>query len=353
MPEPKHDCPLTVDDPVTIGWVGCGGISHVHMKGLELHPELRVVAGVDVDLARAKDWCGQYDVGQSFEDWREMIEQVQPEVVVFTTWPVQHHEQVIGAAELGVPAVLSEKSFSMTGEEADAMLEVCKTLGTVVMEAFMYRHMPRTRDFLERVHSGDFGAVRSANASFSNFFYNPQGDNWRNRRETGGGIVYDFTCYSVNVLRAVFGRRPLRVIATGETCPVQNIIITLHGLLDYGDGVVARVESSQKSTFRMDCEVVLEQGVLTLPQFLMNRHRADGGALPWHETTGTWVESQETVDVPTQFENPYGLQMVNLARQLREGAASGMPVEETCDNMHTIDALVRSYEEDCWVEVGA
>ena len=31
---------------------------------------------------------------------------------------------------------------------------------------------------------------------------------------------------------------------------------------------------------------------------------------------------------------------------------NGMPLVETRDNMHTIDSLVRSYEENCWVEVG-
>jgi predicted dehydrogenase len=131
---------------------------------------------------------------------------------------------------------------------------------------------------------------------------------------------------------------------------VQNVIVTLHGLFDYGDGVAARIESSQKSTFRMDCEVVLEHGVLTLPQYLMNRAR-ENGPLPWRETTGTWVESQETVEVPTQFENPYGLQMMNLARQLREGTSPGVPIEETLDNLYTIDALVHAYEENCWVGV--
>ena len=344
---------LTPDHPLTVAVVGCGGISHVHMGGLVLHPELKVVSGVDIDLARAKDWCGQYDVGQAFDDWREMVEKVQPEAILFSTWPVQHHEQVIEAAQLGVPAILSEKSFSMTGSEAEEMASVCREHNTVVMEAFMYRHASRVKAFLKRVHDGTFGQVRSANASFANFFYNPKGNNWRNRRETGGGIVYDFTCYPINMLRAVFGRAPKRVIAAGETCPIQDVIVTLHGLLDYGDGVVARVESSQKSAFRMDCEVVLEQGVVTLPHFLMNRPRKDGGALPMRETTGKWHDSEETVDVSTEYENPYGLQMMNLGRQLREGASAGMPLEETLDNMHTIDALVRSYEEDCWVDVAS
>jgi len=340
------------EDPVTIGVVGCGGITRAHMNGFENHPELRVVAGVDVDLKKTRDWCGRYDVGHAFEDWREMVEKLKPEVVLFSTWPIQHPEQVIGAAQMGVPAVLCEKSFALNGPDADEMVKACKESGTIVMEAFMYRHAPRTRDFLDRIHDGELGQVRTANASFSNLFYNPQGTNWRNRRETGGGIVYDFTCYSVNALRAVFGRQPLRVIAAGETCPEQDIIVTLHGLLDYGEGVVGRIESSQKSCFRMECEVVLEKGVVALPQFLMNGPRK-GEALPRRETTGRWVDSQETVEVPTQFENPYALQMVNLAKQLREGPPAGMPIEESVDNVHTIDALVRSYEEGCWVDVPA
>jgi len=342
--------PLTPDDPASIAMIGCGGISNSHMGGIALHPELNVIAAADIDEQRLKEWTEKYDVPSRFTDWKEMVREKQPELVVFATWPAQHHEQIIEAAGLGVPAILCEKSFALTYAEGKAMVAACRESGTIAMEAFMYRHAPRTIAFIERVNNGEFGKVRTANASFSSLHYNPEGDNWRNRKETGGGIVYDFTCYTVNILRGIMGRAPERVVAAGETCPMRDIIITMHGLLDFGDGVACRIESSQKSNFRMEAEVVLEKGVVTLPHFLMTKD-IETGALPRLEGTGGWFNSHTVTEVPVAFGDPYALQLLNLARQLREGEPSGMPLDETLDNLRTIDALVRSYESGGWESV--
>lgn len=339
--------PLTPEDPARIAMVGCGGISNAHMGGIAIHPELEVVAAVDVDEGRMAAWREKYDVGVGFTDWQKMFKEVGPEIIVFATWPSQHHEQINAAAGLGVPAILCEKSFALTYAEGQEMAAACEKSGSLVMEAFMYRHTPRCKQYLERIHSGEFGKVRSANASFSSLFYNPEGNNWRNRKETGGGIVFDFTCYTVNILRGVMGRAPDRVVATGETCPVRDIIVTLNGLLDYGNGVTCRIESTQKSYFRAEVEVVLETGTLVLPHFLLNKDLAEK-TLPRLEVTGGWFDGQVTTPVPVLPGNPYGLQLMHLARQLREGEPSGMPISETLDNLRTIDALIRSYENDRW-----
>ncbi len=339
--------PLTAEDPVSIAIVGCGGISNAHMGGIATQPELDVVAAVDIDEEKLTAWREKYDVGVGFTDWQEMFKEMSPEIIVFATWPSQHHEQITAAAELGVPAILCEKSFALTYAEGKEMAEACEQSGSLAMEAFMYRHTPRCKQYLERIHSGEFGDVRTANASFSSLFYNPEGDNWRNRKETGGGIVFDFTCYTVNILRGAMGRAPKRVITTGETCPVRDIIVTMNGLLDYGDGVVCRIESTQKSYFRAEVEVVLETGVLVLPHFLLNKDLAEK-TLPRLEITGGWFDGQVSTPVPVLPGNPYGLQLMNLAKQLREGEPSSMPLNETLDNLRTIDALILSYENDCW-----
>lgn len=164
---------MTTNDPVSIGLVGCGGISHYHIGGIRLHPDLRVAACADIDKERACTWGRQHGVDQCFADWREMVEKVRPDIVIFATWPAQHREQVIAAAEMGVPAILCEKSLALTAAEGQAMAAACRKSGTLLMEGFMYRHTPRTQNFIELVHSGAVGDLRCARAAFSMLFYDP------------------------------------------------------------------------------------------------------------------------------------------------------------------------------------
>jgi predicted dehydrogenase len=334
-----------------VGLVGCGGISHVHAAGIANLPNLTLEACADIEAERAASWAERYRVERWFTDWREMVERVRPEIVLFATWPSQHREQVVAAAEMGVPAILCEKALALTSEEGRAMAEACKRSGTLLMEGFMYRHAPRTKAFLRRIHEGDLGEVRYVRAAFGALFYNPEGTNWRNRKETGGGIPFDFTCYCVNIARAIMGRRPARVCAAAQVCPRQGIIVTLNALLDYGEGVTASLESSQKECFRMEAEAVGTKASLCLPLFLMNLGRQAAPAMRRVEGSvfqGEWKEEQ----IRTAFEDPYALQIQNLAEALLQGAPLGMELEETLDNLATMDALIESSQTGAFEQVG-
>jgi len=343
---------MGAEKTVSIALVGCGGISHFHAAGIRQRPALNLVACADIDPERARSWAERYGVERAFADWKQMVEAVRPEILLFATWPSQHREQVIAAAGMGVPAILCEKSLALSAEDGRAMADACRTSGALLMEGFMYRHAPRTKEFLRRIHEGDLGEVRCARAAFASFFYNPDGANWRNRKETGGGIAFDFTCYCVNILRAILGRPPERASAVAERCPKQDIIVTLSALFDYGDGVTAAVESSQRETFRMEAEAVGTRASLLLPLFLQTSgqlpapplRRADGNLF-----SGDW----RVTETPTAFEDPYALQIANLAEALRRGAPLGMPLEETLDNLATLDAMLRSAETGRFAEVAA
>jgi predicted dehydrogenase len=348
---------MASDDKTRIGFVGCGGISAQHMKGIEICPELKVVACADIIEEKARNWAEKWGVEKVYTDWKELVKKEEIDILLFATWPSQHLEQVTAAAELGVPAILCEKSLALSHAEGAAMAEACKKSGTLLMEAFMYRHGPRTKDFMRRVHEGELGEVRYGWACFSNGSYEnvlkmppEKKKGWRHRKETGGGIVWDFTCYCVNFLRGAMQRNPKRVSVVSETCPEGGYITTMHAIMDYGDSVVTHIESSMRETVRMEAQIVGRQGTLMLPLFLMNTRNNEPP--PMRKTTGNLFQGNyEETYIPTDFENPYALQLQNLARALKTGEPLGMPLEETLDNLKTIDALVKAAETGQFEEV--
>ena len=65
-------------------------------------------------------------------------------------------------------------------------------------------------------------------------YFNRDAANIRNRKDVGGGALYDIGCYAVNTSRYLFGREPLRAVALIERDPDFGTDRLTSGLLDFG-----------------------------------------------------------------------------------------------------------------------
>lgn len=80
--------------------------------------------------------------------------------------------------------------------------------------------------------SGRIGDLVSVQTMFS--YFNRHADKIRNKKETGGGALYDIGCYAVNTSRYLFGREPIRAIVLVERDPDFGTDRLTSGMLDYG-----------------------------------------------------------------------------------------------------------------------
>src|SRR5580704_8293072 len=137
----------------------------------------------------------------------------------------------------------------------------CRARGVVLMEAFMWRHQPRTEALRRLVDEGAIGTLRLIRSSFS--FPIDQGD-WRLDRERGGGALWDVGCYGVSTARFFAGCEPTKWHAMahrGQT----GVDLTLAALLEFASGVVATIDCSCEQPFRCTYEVVGSRGVIDVP----------------------------------------------------------------------------------------
>ena len=58
---------------VRVAFIGCGVISHNHMRYYTKMDNVRVVAACDIDKPRLEAWCAQYGVENMYTDYREML----------------------------------------------------------------------------------------------------------------------------------------------------------------------------------------------------------------------------------------------------------------------------------------
>jgi len=121
-----------------VGIIGCGGIAHAHAKGY-LALGLEIVAAVDVRKEQLARFRQLYEVGNLYDDHRQMLTKEELDLVSICTWPTLHSEMTVDAAEADVKGILCEKPMATCLAEADKMIEACDKTGAKLAIGHVYR----------------------------------------------------------------------------------------------------------------------------------------------------------------------------------------------------------------------
>src|SRR3954469_9342387 len=253
-----------------------------------------------------------------------------------------HAEWSRKAADAG-KHVLCEKPATPTRAETEAMIEHCTGRGIVWMEAFMYRFHPQWTPIFERLRGGAIGDLRTVRSVFTFTVRDPQ--NIRRRPDAGGGSLYDVGAYCVNVSRWVLGRAPLAVSGRMQLSP-EGVDEEFQGLLDFGGGQTALINSSLSQPYRHEVELLGTEGRILVPTAFVNR--SDPLWFEIEDASG----KRERVDTPGDDE--YRLEIEDFAACVREGRQPEVVSHvDTLENMRTIDALYESARGGLVVELDA
>lgn len=341
------------------GIVGCGRISHAHgIAAQRLNNEVRFAACADVAPASAEKFASTYGVNRIYQDYAEMLEQEKLDAVVFATWPAQHREQLETAIRSGVKYILCEKALALTGEEAFDIWSMAQEAGVTIVEGFMYTHHPVIAKMDELVAREISGSVDSVRATFHLRLPDEVSDTptWRQRKETGGSVPYDRTCYPVNACQRYAGALPIRVSAHCDKSRHFDTITRLYGMVTYENGVVGIIESSNESVFSEVLEVTCSNRIygLQVPFTLPG----DGTIHEYEALKFSHVREHLHVvpsPLPLQDDLPtyhaYTPQLANFAATARGERAPSPRLVDTVVNSYTLDALVRSGLEKRVVEI--
>ncbi len=170
-----------------------------------------------------------------------------------------HAPWAIAAARAG-KHVLCEKPLALNRKEVQAMFEVARHSGTMLLEAYPYWFQPQTRDMLGLLHGGAIGQVRSVQAAFGFLLRN--GDtNIRMNPDLGGGALLDAGSYAMSLIRLVMGEAPLRVEASASMA-ASGVDIATVATLHYSGGRSAQLSCAMNTAYHRRALVVGTEGVL-------------------------------------------------------------------------------------------
>jgi D-xylose 1-dehydrogenase (NADP+, D-xylono-1,5-lactone-forming) len=249
-----------MSDEPRIRW-GILGCARITRRGLA--PGIRAsqtgtlgaLASRDLDTARA--WAAEFGARAAYASYQEVLDD--PEIdAVYIPLPNELHLPWVTAAADAGKHVLCEKPLALDARQAEAMVEHCRKRGVLLMEAFMWRHQPRTREVRRLVRDGAIGELRLIRSSFS--FPIEPGD-WRLDPTRGGGALWDVGCYGVSTARLYAGCEPERCQASAHFGPT-GVDLTLTALFEFPGDLLGMIDCSFEQPFRCRYELVGTKGVI-------------------------------------------------------------------------------------------
>jgi predicted dehydrogenase len=252
---------MPTDAKLRWGILGCARITRRGLiPGLRASArnELRALASRDPATVRA--WADEFQVPRTYASYQEVLRD--PEIdAVYIPLPNELHATWVHAAADAGKHVLCEKPLALNAVEAREMLEHCRSRAVVLMEAFMWRHQPRTAALRGLVAEGTIGALRLIRSSFS--FPIAPGD-WRLDAARGGGALWDVGCYGISTARLFAGAEPEAVHAVARFGST-GVDLSLAAALRFPGGILGLVDCSFEQPFRCVYELVGAEGVIEVP----------------------------------------------------------------------------------------
>ena len=331
--------------PVRWGILGASNFAlKVSLPGMKKGPLTQLAALASRDLGKAKTAAASLGIPKAYGSYEELL--ADPEIeVIYNPLPNHMHVEWTARAARAGKHVLCEKPIALTAAEADALVAVQRETGKTIAEAFMIRCHPQWQQAKAWVDGGTVGDLISVQTAFS--YFNRDATNIRNKKDVGGGALYDIGCYAVNTSRYLYGREPLRAIALVERDPEFGTDRLTSGMLDYGGAHLVFTCSTQAVAYqrvnafgtkgRIEIEIPFNAPAdRPCKVFLDDGSTLDGS-------------SAKTTTFPTV--DQYGLQSEAFSRAIRAGGAVENGIQTAVANMRVIDALFRSAESKRWETV--
>ena len=156
-----------------VGIIGCGRIGSLleedplrgkpctHAGAYNQHSDTDIVAACDIDRKRLKAFGKRWNVKTIYEDYRNMLEKENLDIVSIATWTHLHCQIVLDAAQSDVKGIYCEKPIALNLDEANLMLESCKRYNTKLVINHERRWDPYYIMIKELIEQGTIGELRT------------------------------------------------------------------------------------------------------------------------------------------------------------------------------------------------
>lgn len=168
-------------------------MNYYHAEGYERLESCELVACADLIVDRAEEFADEFDIPTDgvYEDYKTMLEAVEPSVVSISVWPDSHADIVIDCARTeSVEAIHCEKPMDKTWANSKRMAAVCAEEDVQLTFNHMRRFKPTWVEARKLIDGGEIGDLE--------------------RVELAPGNIYDGGTHEIDFVTGVVGDRPVK-----------------------------------------------------------------------------------------------------------------------------------------------
>jgi predicted dehydrogenase len=198
--------------------VGTGFIGPVHIEALRRLGVL-VVGVMGSTPEKSKQAKERFHLIKSYNNYEEMLEDKDADVVHITTPNVHHFEMASQALHAG-KHVMCEKPLGMNPQETQALAELAASKPLAAGVCYNVRFYPINLDLRNRIQNNEMGEIFHINGSYvQDWLFHPTDYNWRVLSEHGGKLrtVADTGTHWMDLITSVTGLKITAVFADIKT----------------------------------------------------------------------------------------------------------------------------------------
>jgi len=193
---------------IRFGIIGCSTIakkSTIPALKITTNAKLQMIGSRS--LKKAKDFSKKFSC-KLFGSYEEVLENKEIDAVYLSLPPALHEKWAIKSAKAG-KHILCEKSVTTSFLSAKKIVTECQKNNVRIMEGFAFEFHPQQIK-IQNIVRTKIGNLISFNGSFG-FNLPYTSDNFRFKKELGGGSLNDMGCYFIKASQLLFQSYPSSV----------------------------------------------------------------------------------------------------------------------------------------------
>jgi len=284
--------------------------------------------------AKAEAWKKKYNIPDrniyNYQNFDSIANNPDIDVVYVVLPPSMHKEYVIKAANAG-KEVWCEKPMALTEAECSAMIDACRANKKSLAIGYRLHHEPNTQEWRRMIKEQTFGKVKKVSCAAG--YYETRTDHWKQKKEMGGGVLYDMGVYAIQGARLGTGMEPVAIVSaeTSTTRPQiykNGLDETTIATFEFPGGVTAGIKSSFGENINF-LNITCEKGEIKMDPY--SAYNGQNGTTP-----------QGIINHPYDVPFQQAKQMDDDALSIMQKRPMLVPGEEGRRDIRLVEAIYRS-----------
>ncbi|MCS4435734.1 Gfo/Idh/MocA family protein [Aquiflexum gelatinilyticum] len=322
-------------DKLGVALVGLGYYStDLLAPGLQITKHCHLAGIVTGTPAKAETWKAKYNIPDkniyNYENMSGIANNPDIDVIYIVLPPSMHMEYVVKAAATG-KHVWCEKPMAMTVQECQTMIDACKKNKVSLSIGYRCQHEPNTLAYQKIVKERQLGKVLQVDCAAG--YREGRTDHWKQKKEMGGGVIYDMGVYAIQGARLGSGMEPIAINAAKVWTERPEIYKDglgeiVEAQLEFPGGVIGNIKTSFAENTNF-LNIKCEKGLIEMAPF--SAYSGNKGKSPIGEINSPY-------QVPWQQANQ--MDMDSLA--IMGGKPMPVPGEEGLRDIRIVNAILES-----------